>query len=82
MQEETGLLVKPVEILGIFMDTYGQTGEDTLNICYIAEVLGGQTRAASDATQLQWFDLNALPEKIAFKWSKEALELLWNRYAR
>ncbi len=82
MEEETGLQIKLVELLGIFMDTYNSSEEHTLNLCYVAEVVGGQARAASDATQLQWFDLQALPEKIAFDWSKQALEILQEKYGR
>jgi ADP-ribose pyrophosphatase YjhB (NUDIX family) len=80
VQEETGLLIRPVELLGIFMDTYGPTGEHTLNLCYVAELLGGQPRPASDVTDLHWFDLEALPDKVAFGWSQEALERLKQRY--
>lgn len=80
VQEETGLLVKPVEMLGIFIDTYGQSGEYTLNLCYVAEVVGGQPRAAGDVSGLHWFDLLALPDRVAFNWSAEALELLQQRY--
>jgi ADP-ribose pyrophosphatase YjhB (NUDIX family) len=36
MEEETGLVIEPVEILGLYMSTYGPAGEPTLNICYVA----------------------------------------------
>jgi 8-oxo-dGTP diphosphatase len=80
VREETGLSIQPVELLGIFMDTYGQTGEHTLNLCYVAELLGGQACPASDVTGLQWFNLDALPERVAFGWSKEALAMLRQKY--
>lgn len=82
MQEETGLFIKPTEILGIFMDTYGPSGESTLNICYLADVIGGRPQPASDVSRLEWFDLQALPAQIAFNWSNEALALLQQRYNR
>jgi 8-oxo-dGTP diphosphatase len=80
MVEETGLVIEPVEILGLYMSTYGPAGEPTLNICYLAEVAGGQPRPASDASDLRWFDLDDLPEQIAFDWSHEALARLRQRY--
>ena len=78
--EETGLLIQPTELLGLYMDTYGPTGEPVLTICYIAEVVGGEGQPQSDVEQLQWFELTALPKEIAFDWSLEALQQLQNRH--
>lgn len=74
-EEETGLLIKPMEILGIFMDKYGPGGDETLNIHYVAKIVSGRARAGSDAVKLKWFDMRKLPQKIAFKNGREALEL-------
>ena len=68
-----------VEILGLFMDTYGPEQLPTLNICYLAKVSGGEPRASSDASDLAWFRLDELPDEIAFSWEKEALALLASR---
>ncbi|MBI1880206.1 MAG: NUDIX hydrolase [Chloroflexi bacterium] len=76
--EETGLHIQLGELLGIFMDIYYTSGDPTLNIFYIASVVGGEARAGSDATHVQWFDLDALPEQIAFKSAHEVLALLRN----
>ncbi len=72
--EETGLEVEPIEVLDFYMDVYGPDNEPTLNICYLAQVVGGEEQAGSDAEGLGWFPLDALPEKIAFNWEREALE--------
>jgi ADP-ribose pyrophosphatase YjhB (NUDIX family) len=79
MREETGLLVEPVEVLGIFMDVYGQDEWATLNVCYLAKVTGGTAQAGSDATGLEWFPVEELPADIAFNWEREALTLLRER---
>jgi ADP-ribose pyrophosphatase YjhB (NUDIX family) len=76
--EETGLQIQLGELLGIFMDIYETTGDPTLNIFYTATVSGGEARAGSDASGLQWFDLNTLPQQIAFKSAHEVLALLRN----
>ena len=73
LKEETRLDVRPREILGIFMDKYGSGGEYTLNIYYIAQVVGGEARACSDAGELKWFDKKNLPKRIAFRNGREAL---------
>lgn len=76
VREETGLLIKPVEILDIFMDVYGPEGEPTLNICYLAKIIGGEPQVGSDVGKMYWFPIDAIPSDIAFEWEKEALELL------
>lgn len=73
--EETGLRIKPVKILGIFMDRYGSGGEFTLNIHYLAKIVGGSLKVGSDAVDFSWFGKNSLPKKIAFKNGREALDL-------
>ena len=78
--EETGLQINLTELLGIYIDTYGQGGEYTLNLCYVAELAGGQPRPATDVTELHWFDLDALPARVAFNWSLEALTKLRQKY--
>ncbi len=77
--EETGLRIQPTLLLGLFMDTYGPGGDPVLNICYEARVLAGQLRARDDVKRLQWFDLDGLPDEIAFDWSTAALRLLQNK---
>ena len=73
-KEETGLDVKPNEILGIYVDTYGQGGDYTLNIHYIGEVTGGEIKAMDDVSSLHWVDINELPLNEGFKNTKEALK--------
>jgi len=81
MQEETGLEVAPCELLGFYTDTYGSERIPTLNICYIVRVTGGMPNAGSDAVKMEWFALDALPEKIAFTWERQALRQLRDRRA-
>jgi 8-oxo-dGTP diphosphatase len=76
IKEETGLIVEPTKILGIFMDKYGPDQEATLNICYIAKKIDGELKAGSDAKEAKWFNLKKLPRKIAFEWSKDAIKQL------
>lgn len=76
MLEETGLAAAPTEVLGFWMDRYGEEDFHTLNICYLAERAGGEERAGSDAVTMRWFPLDEFPEALAFNWVREALELL------
>jgi 8-oxo-dGTP diphosphatase len=76
IREETGLEIELVSLLGIWMDIYGPDQEPTLNHCYIGRTAGGQARAGTDASELEWFPLHMLPENVAFDWSLKALHLL------
>jgi ADP-ribose pyrophosphatase YjhB (NUDIX family) len=79
--EETGLTVRPTELLGIFIDTYGEgDGADyTLNVYYLVEIVGGETRPADDLAELAWFAAGSLPEQIAFPHARDVLGF-WERH--
>lgn len=76
IREELGVEIKIKNLLGIFMDTYGASGEATLNICYIAEIEHGEPCPADDLEESKWFDLNKLPENLAFKNGRDMFEAL------
>jgi len=79
--EETGLVIEPVEILGIFIDKYEKIGF-THNTYFIGNVSGGELRPCSDAVDARWFDLNKLPDRIAFPdHALEVIEKLKQRIA-
>ena len=67
IREETGLIVRPRELLGIFPDTYGgdNDGVYTLNFYYLVDIVSGEPHPADDVAELRWFTPDALPE-IAF----------------
>ena len=71
--KETGLDVRLTGLAGIFMDTYGETGDATLNVFYTGEVSGGQETAGSDATGLRWFAADEIPGNVAFVCNRQAI---------
>jgi 8-oxo-dGTP diphosphatase len=75
IKEETGLDVRVIDLLGVYMDQYGDGGaaEWTLNFYYVVEPVSGEPRAADDVTELHWFPLEQLPEKMAFTHEYEVL---------
>lgn len=66
--EETGLEVEPEAFLGVWVDRYSEddSGPATLNLYWIARVVGGEPRAADDVTELRWFGRDELPAELAF----------------
>lgn len=72
--EETGLVVEIREFVGIYMDVYGPTKESTLNIAYLAKVVGGEEKMNDDLTELKWFAPEELPKEMAFENNAKMLE--------
>lgn len=80
-KEETGLDLKIVCLLGIYNDQYGDGGDRTLNIHYIAEILGGEMQAMDDVAELQWVDINDVPTDQGFQNTKDGLRDLKKWFA-
>lgn len=59
--EETGLKVRILGQLGVYMDRYGIGGRRTLNFYFIGSIKGGRLRALDDVAELTWFPLERLP---------------------
>lgn len=76
IMEELGVEIKIKSLLGFFMDVYGDGGDATLNICYVVEIKSGQPKAADDVEELRWFDINKLPENLAFQNGRDMLKAL------
>jgi 8-oxo-dGTP diphosphatase len=74
IREETGLVVRPRELLGIFPDAYGESDEGvyTLNFYYLVDIVSGEPHPADDVADLRWFTPEALPD-IAFSHQKQVL---------
>jgi 8-oxo-dGTP diphosphatase len=76
-REETGLEVRLIALLGMWRGTYRrrQGLDRTLNLYYLAEVVGGLERADDDASALGWFAFDSLPHRLAWpEHARPALE--------
>ena len=78
LAEETGLRIRPVELLGVFVDVYRDSTDYTLNFYYLAEVVDGELAPHDDVAELAWFDPDKLPDRLAFANTRRALDA-WRR---
>jgi 8-oxo-dGTP diphosphatase len=64
VKEETGLDVRAIQLLGVYMDHSDLDGDGifTLNHYFVVEPIGGALRAADDVNAYRWFPLDALPD--------------------
>jgi len=56
VEEETSLIVKPIEILGVYSDPERDPRGHVISTVFIAEVVTGNLEAGGDAAEVQWFE--------------------------
>jgi ADP-ribose pyrophosphatase YjhB (NUDIX family) len=76
--EETGLRVRVTSLLTVVMDTYYEQFY-TMNVYYLAEIVGGQAQAADDLAELGWFKPDEIPPDLAFAHCRQVLAA-WSRH--
>ena len=64
-KEEVSLDVKLIALLGIYSDPNRDCRGHTVTACYVAEAYG-KPKAADDAKHCQVFNIDKLPELLAF----------------
>jgi 8-oxo-dGTP diphosphatase len=74
LEEETGLDVEILALLGVEMDIYGTDKINTLNFHYLARPISGDPKPASDVAEIRWFSPDEIPENIAFENCRHAVE--------
>ncbi|HEX9188455.1 MAG TPA: NUDIX hydrolase [Vicinamibacteria bacterium] len=82
MQEETGLLVEPLEVLCVF-DRIERVGDRVayhyVIVDYLCRYVSGEARAASDALEVAW----ATPDDLArYDLPAKALEVVGDAFRR
>ena len=83
LKEETGLEIEPTRLVGVYMDMYGDgpDADDTMNLYYECEVVGGELRPGDDALEIGWFGPDDLPADVAFANGRAVLDD-WRRGRR
>jgi 8-oxo-dGTP diphosphatase len=76
VEEETSLRIEPGEYLGAYPDRYGSEGIFTLNLYWLARVVGGELSLDEEELEgVAWFRAEELPSpaEFAFANTVEAL---------
>jgi ADP-ribose pyrophosphatase YjhB (NUDIX family) len=82
LREEAGVEIEPLELLGIWIDVYGDGGVCTLNLYWAARIIEGDPRPADDVAELRWFEPEQIPhDELAFGHLGEVLSALRNQHA-
>lgn len=74
--EELGVDIEIRRFIGIIMDRYGDKENAwTLNIFYETVIKSGVIKPADDVSKCEWFIINKLPGKMAFRNNEEGIDL-------
>lgn len=76
LEEEAGVEIEPLELLGVWLDRYGGDGsaQTTLNLYWTARILEGTPEPADDVAELRWFAPDEIPfEELAFPHTRELI---------
>lgn len=81
-REETGLIVEPGELLGVFdrilHDADNRVQYHYVLIDFLCRRTGGELQAASDAAEVQWFSREELPN---LKLAEDTLDVIRKGFA-
>jgi 8-oxo-dGTP diphosphatase len=59
-QEETGIDVELKELVGVYSDPDRDPRGHTVTVCFLGSKIGGMLKAATDADDAKYFDLNEI----------------------
>ena len=62
MQEETGLIIEPKAILGIYSDPERDPRGPRPSTVFIVDIVGGELKPGSDAVEIGWFPLDEIDD--------------------
>ena len=84
VREETGLEIAGLQLLGMWLDRYGDTEppEVTLNLYYVATAANPKdARPVAETSEVRWFQPDALPADLAFPDHAAAVLSAWRALA-
>jgi ADP-ribose pyrophosphatase YjhB (NUDIX family) len=79
-KEETNLDVRITRIFDVY-SAFDDPRTAVVLVLYLAERVGGELKCGDDASDARFFDLDALPEDVAFRAHRKALADLRRRFA-
>jgi len=66
VKEETGLIIEPTSLIGVYSDPRRDPRGHVISIAFLVKVKGGRILPSTNAKEVQIFDLEKLPSKLAF----------------
>ena len=79
-KEETNLDVEVIRLFDVY-SAFDDPRTAVVLVLYLVRRMGGELRCGDDASDARYFDLNGLPESIAFRAHRSALADIKKQYA-
>ncbi len=68
--EETGLFTEIINLIGVYSDPKRDPRGHTVSIIYELRIINGKLESGDDATDVNFFNLNNLPDNLSFDHKK------------
>jgi len=68
--EETGLFTEIINLIGVYSDPKRDPRGHTVSIIYELRIIKGKLESGDDATDVNFFNLNNLPDNLSFDHKK------------
>ncbi len=65
-KEETGLEVRIIRMVGFYDDPRRDPEKHAVSMAFLCRPVGGRLRKSSEATEIGWFPLDGLPDRMGF----------------
>ena len=65
-KQETGLDIKITRMIGFYDDPKRDPEKDAVSVAFLCHPVKGRIRVSKEATDIRWFPLDKLPERMGF----------------
>ncbi|NIQ06738.1 MAG: NUDIX hydrolase [Candidatus Korarchaeota archaeon] len=72
--EELNVKVEVRQLIGVYMDHYGNQHDSTLNMYYTCNIIEGSVSPNFEIKEAKWFSLKSIPRKLAFNHAEAVLK--------
>jgi len=79
VEEETGLKVRPQKLVGVYSNPTRSPVKHVVTVCYYCKILEGTLKPSKENVEVKFFELNRLPEEMAFDHKKVVEDFLAQR---
>ncbi|MBC7091105.1 MAG: NUDIX hydrolase [Nitrososphaeria archaeon] len=66
VEEETGLKVKPIKVVGVYSNPTRSPVKHVITICYYCSIEGGVLKSSEENVEARFFSLDQFPEEMGF----------------
>jgi 8-oxo-dGTP diphosphatase len=68
--EETGLVTRVKKLVGVYSDPNRDPRGHTISIVYEIEIINGKIQSGDDASEVKFFNINNIPDRLSFDHDK------------